>query len=91
MDALEYDALIPLEQHGFRTGGRREGACLTQRAVGWRLKRKGVAHINDLLDMTNAFLCARRDRMNEEGALLFASDPLKVLLMEERLANGIIH
>ena len=43
--------------HGHVKGRRREDCELVQRATGARLRAAGVAHINDLEDMSNAFAC----------------------------------
>ena len=55
--------------HGFVRGRRREDCELVRRATGARLRAAGVAHINDLEDMSNAFACIaseERFRVNDE-------------------------
>ena len=39
------------------TGGRRERAMITQRAVSWRLRKEGIQHLTEFEDMSNAFAC----------------------------------
>ena len=55
--------------HGYLKGRRREDCELVQRATGARLRAAGVAHINDLEDMSDAFACTaseERFRVNDE-------------------------
>ena len=48
-----------------RPSASREGAMLTQRAIGWRLIVTKLDHLNDLKDMTNAFACCTIDDMDK--------------------------
>ena len=41
---------------------RREGAVLTTQAVTWRLQRLGIDSLDSQHDMTNAFMCAKKDK-----------------------------
>ena len=53
--------LLQCFYHGYLPGRRREGAMLSQRALGERLRVAGVRHLNDIKDMTNAFASAREE------------------------------
>ena len=55
--------------HGYLKERRREDCELLQRATGARLRATGVAHINVLEDMSNAFACTASEewfRVNDE-------------------------
>ena len=75
--------------HGFVGGRRREEAMMTQRQVGWKLDKAGVDHINELMDMSNAFCCTDRRAMCNSIDVLFRERDR--LLMKERTSNSVVY
>ena len=51
----QFDDDVPPFHHGVLRGRRREGAMAAQRAMGQRLRRAQVSHLNELDDLSNAF------------------------------------
>ena len=48
---------LPLTDHGYEVGRRREFAIIVQFAMSWRLLRGGFTHVGMLRDLSNAFGC----------------------------------
>eukprot|EP00959_Pyramimonas_sp_CCMP1952_P318661 6667905-Pyramimonas_sp.AAC.1 len=77
----------PSRWHGFLAHRRREGAILAQRRTGWSLRCQKPHHINELHDLTNAFLCPRTCdllRISQQ----FVREDLQALA-HRRLVNSI--
>eukprot|EP00959_Pyramimonas_sp_CCMP1952_P412005 8633848-Pyramimonas_sp.AAC.1 len=60
--------------HGFLPNRRREGAILVQQRVGWTLRRLNIPHLNELHDLTNAFMCPHQDELRKLYPLMIRED-----------------
>ena len=84
----KFEADQPLWSHGFLRARRRESAMLTQRVMGWRLDKLKIPHVNELMDMSNAFGSIEREVSVEEAKNLFKTEDH--VLVEERLRNSVV-
>ena len=61
---------------------------LVQRAMEWRLDKQGVYHINELIDMSNAFGSIDREMTVTAAKKLHEEEDHT--LIEERVRNGVV-
>ena len=71
VDKKKYDSGHASWQHGFLAFRRRESAMMVQRCVGWRLDQQNLYHINELMDMSNAFGCMTQDSLLASAEEIF--------------------
>ena len=96
MAAHGVDNGAPASQHGYWAGRRREGAMLAQRAVTWRLRQLGIPHLDDLADLTNAFMCPPTEWLEKASIDILIpartpqADAESRTLVRERLRNTVV-
>lgn len=83
-----YDDRMPAWAHGFLSSRRRESAMLVQRCMGYKLDKLKIQHMNELMDMANAFPSVAQVAFVEAAEEIFLQRDWHIL--NERVRNSIV-
>eukprot|EP00959_Pyramimonas_sp_CCMP1952_P456311 9472934-Pyramimonas_sp.AAC.1 len=86
--AKQYDSSFPGWWHGLLRHRRREGAILVQQRVGHALRRLNIPHLNELHDLSNAFMCPSSEALLEVSTRVVI--PEFQAFAKQRIMNGVV-